>query len=176
MNPEPKTITLFGSGKAVSGDGLFELAFTVGQTVGQRGYTLANGGYGGTMLAAAQGAREAGGQVIGVTCKALGRSDPNAYVTEERVTEDLDERLVTLVQLGDAYGVLPGATGTLLELARVWEFANKGLMARPKPIVFIGEFWRPLVALMAAKDTDCMRHICQVQNAVAFGTLLSEKL
>ncbi|MHC4207576.1 MAG: LOG family protein, partial [Planctomycetota bacterium] len=107
------------------------------------------GGYGGTMLAAAKGAAEASGEIIGVTCSAFKSSKANNYVTREIVTGSLDERLDTLVNLGRAYIVLPGGTGTLLELAKVWELKNKGFLNMDKPIILLGGFWKPLVELIA---------------------------
>ena len=64
------------------GDGVFEMAESLGRLLAQNGFTLANGGYGGTMLAAAKGAAAAGGCVIGVTCTAFKRSRANEYVSE----------------------------------------------------------------------------------------------
>jgi predicted Rossmann-fold nucleotide-binding protein len=106
------------------------------------------------MLASAQGASEAGGEIIGVTCSAF-RARANKYVTREIVTESLDERLDTLIELGQAYIALPGGTGTLLELAKVWELRNKGFLKADKPIILMGEFWKPLVELLATDDPEC---------------------
>jgi len=44
---------------------------------------------------------------------------------------------------------LAGGTGTLLELAEIWELVNKGFINPAKPIVLMGDFWRPLAELMA---------------------------
>ena len=60
-------ITLFGTGKAEPGDSTYTLAYETGKILAQAGFTIANGGYGGTMLAEAKGAAEAGGEIIGVT-------------------------------------------------------------------------------------------------------------
>jgi len=54
-----------------------------------------------------------------------------------------------LVRLGRAYVVLPGGTGTLLELALVWERANKGMVRGPRPLVLLGEYWRPVADRVA---------------------------
>jgi len=69
----------------------------------EAGFTIANGGYGGTMLAAAKGAAEAGGEIVGVTCSAFKNSTANKYVRREIVTGSLDERLDTLIKLGQCY-------------------------------------------------------------------------
>jgi uncharacterized protein (TIGR00730 family) len=144
-----KTVSIFGSGRVGPDRPEFAAAEQVGRALAEAGFTIANGGYKGTMLAAAQGARAAGGAVIGVTCLAFAGSIVNDFVTREVVTRSLDERLSTLIRLGDAYVVLPGGTGTLLELAMVWELKNKRFLDRTKPIVLMGEFWKPVVELVA---------------------------
>ena len=149
-----RVITIFGTSKALSGDEVYECAYEIGRKMAERGFVIANGGYGGTMSAAAKGASEAGGEVIGVTCSAFKRSGVNEYVTEEVVTGSLEERLVKLVELGSAYVVLTGGTGTLLELAWVWEFKNKGFLNSDKAIVIVGPFWEKLVELIGGIDAD----------------------
>lgn len=159
-----RTITIFGTSRARPGDAAYTLAYKTGKLLAQAGYTIANGGYGGTMLAAAKGAAEADGKIIGVTCSAFKSSTANEYISREIVTDSLDERLDTLMELGQAYIVLPGGTGTLLELANVWELKNKGFPDADKPIILVGEFWQPLLDLIAADDPDSSRHIKQVDG------------
>jgi len=159
-----KIITIFGTGRAREGDAAFQLAYEVGKLLAEAGFTIANGGYGGTMLAAAKGAAEAGGGVIGVTCSAFKNSKANKYVTREIVTASLDERLDTLIKLGQGYVVLPGGTGTLLELAKVWELKNKGFLKTDKPIILLGGFWKPLVELVASDDPDSGRYVKQADE------------
>ncbi len=159
-----KTVTIFGTGRVGDGDSAYKLAYTVGKLLTQAGFVIANGGYGGTMLAAAKGAAEASGEVIGVTCSVFKQSTANKYITREIVTGSLDERLDTLIKLGQAYVVLPGGTGTLLELAKVWELKNKGFLNVHKLIILLGGFWKPLVDLLATDDPDCIRHIYQVDR------------
>jgi uncharacterized protein (TIGR00725 family) len=131
MNSRPRLdqriVTIFGTSHASPGDEAYDLAADIGRGLATAGLTIANGGYGGTMLAAAEAAVGAGGRVIGVTCSMFRRAGANAFVTDEVVAASLDERLHTLVTLGGAYVVLPGGTGTLLELAMVWELKNRGL-------------------------------------------------
>jgi uncharacterized protein (TIGR00730 family) len=158
-----KTITVFGTAKAVPGDSAYTLAYETGKLLAQAGFTIANGGYGGTMLAAAKGADEAGGEIIGVTCSAF-KGKPNEYITREIVADSLDGRLDTLIKLGQGYVVLPGGTGTLLELAKVWELKNKGFLEADKPIILVGGFWKPLVDLIASDDPDSSRYIKQADG------------
>jgi hypothetical protein len=157
-------VTVFGTGRAQPGEPAFILAEEVGRALALAGFAIANGGYGGTMYAAAKGAAEAGGTVIGVTCRAFKNSAANEFVTREVVTDSLEERLHNLVEIGQAYVVLPGGTGTLLELATVWELKNKGFLDRTRPVILVGEFWRPLVDLVANDDPKCVKYVTFVQE------------
>jgi len=152
-----KIISIFGSGGAKPGRQALMLAEKIGRLLAEAGFTIANGGYGGTMSAAAKGAAGAGGEIIGVTCTAFGPEDANKYITRQIVTTSLEERLKKLIELGQAYVVLPGGTGTLLELASVWELKNKGFLKKDKPIILVGRFWMPLVDLIAAEDSGSSR-------------------
>jgi len=154
-----KIVTIFGTGRAKPGDSAYELAEETGALLARAGFTIANGGYGGTMSAAAKGAAEEGGEIIGVTCTAFKRSKANQYITREITTGSLDERLDMLIKLGQAYIALPGGTGTLLELAKVWELKNKGFIKTDKPIIILGSFWKPLVELLTIDDPDSSRHV-----------------
>jgi uncharacterized protein (TIGR00730 family) len=169
-------VSVFGTGRVKPGEPIYALAEQVGRALAQAGFAIANGGYRGTMLAAAQGAAEAGGTVIGVTCSAFKKSVANEYVTREIVTGALEERLQTLVELGQGYVVLPGGTGTLLELATVWELKNKGFLDQAKPIVLAGAFWRPLVDLMAQDDPKCSKHVAWAETAEQVADLLRKAL
>jgi uncharacterized protein (TIGR00725 family) len=143
-----RVVSVFGSNDGREGDSAYETARSVGRKLAESGYAVANGGYGGTMEASARGAKEGGGRTIGVTCS-VWRSAANAYIDETVVTESLMKRLARLLELGrSGYVVLPGATGTLVELAVSWEHMCKGLVVH-RLLVCVGDFWRSLVKMMA---------------------------
>jgi uncharacterized protein (TIGR00730 family) len=162
-----KIVSVFGSGRAREGDESYTLAEQVGRALAEGGYAVANGGYGGTMLASSKGAAAVNGAVIGVTCSAFKNSVPNAFITREIVTASLDERLKTLVEIGQAYVVLPGGTGTLLELATVWELKNKGFLDSRRPIILLGRFWKPLVELVCQDDRRSAERVRVVERPEA---------
>jgi hypothetical protein len=169
--PEP-VITIFGTRKATPGDKYYDLAFQLGKKLAENGFTIANGGYTGTMLAAAKGASTNNGKVIGVTC-ALFKGKANQFVTDQIVAQNLDDRLKKLIDLGDAYIILPGGTGTLLELAMVWELKNKNILNNNKPILLLNSFYDPLIDLMASQDPDaanCITKFTDPDQAINFLT------
>ncbi len=141
-----KTITLFGSSAPRDGSKEYTFAFDVGSALARAGFVICNGGFGGTMEAAARGAKEAGGTTIGVTVDVFKRK-ANDWIDREIREQTLADRLSRLIELGDGYVVFPGSTGTLLELAAVWEFMNKGVI-REKPILVLGTFWKPIIEQM----------------------------
>jgi len=65
-------------------------------------------------------------------------------VDEEVRVGTWEERLFELVRRGDGYVVCRGGTGTLVELAVVWEMLNKRVMPR-KPFAVLGGFWLPVL-------------------------------
>jgi len=71
----------------------------------------------------------------------------NKYLTKEIKCESVFERIETLIKNGDGFVILQGGTGTLLELAAVWELANKGLMNN-KPIACHSSMWKKIVTVM----------------------------
>jgi len=168
-----KTISIFGTGRAKRGDSAYLLAYELGKLLAEAGFTIANGGYGGTMLAAAKGSAEVGGKSIGVTCSIFAGVS-NEYISREIVTDSLDKRLETLIKLGQGYVVLPGGTGTLLELAKVWELRNKGFVKKDKPIILVGGFWKSLIDLIAIDDPDSSRYIHQVDKPEQVLELISD--
>jgi uncharacterized protein (TIGR00725 family) len=139
-------VTVFGSSAPRPGSPAYEQAYRIGGIVARHGLELVNGGYSGTMEASARGAREAGGQVAGVTVRTFAYSAPNTWLTRIIETPDLFRRLATLLELGDLYVVLPGSTGTLVELSLAWEFLNKGLSERS---ILVDPVWRPVGQALA---------------------------
>jgi len=163
--PLPEQIVcVFGGTQAPSESPAYQAAMSVGRKLARLGYAIANGGYGGTMEASARGAKAAGGLVIGVTC-AIWRSQPNEFLDHRFVAPDLTERLGKLVELGrSGYVVLPGANGTLSELACVWERKDIGDLP-DRPLVFFGSYWQPLIDLITAAQPKSARHLAVVPDA-----------
>jgi hypothetical protein len=154
-----KTVTIFGSALPVEGSKAYTDTQHLGRLLAEAGFALCNGGYAGLMEASARGAREAGGHTIGITCTIWPRP-ANAYIVEEVRTRNFPERLMTLIERGDAYVVLPGGTGTLAELALAWEMMNKGSLSKTvggrKPLLVAAPYWRPVI--------DCLKQEGQLRN------------
>ncbi len=155
-----KTVTVFGSSLPDEGSGAYHDARKLGRLLAESGFAVANGGYAGLMEASARGAREAGGHTIGITC-AIWPAAANRWIVEEVRTKSFLERLTTLVERGDAYIVLPGGTGTLAELALVWEMMNKSALSQtvggPRPLLVMVPYWQPVLECLNQESSLASR-------------------
>jgi uncharacterized protein (TIGR00725 family) len=138
-----RIITVFGSSRPADGDAAYAEARALGQALARAGYVVCSGGYGGVMEAVSRGAKDAGGRTVGVTASFF-RSRVNRWVDEEVRMDTWEARLFELVRRGEGYVACRGGTGTLVELAVVWEMLNKRVMAR-KPFAILGDFWQPVL-------------------------------
>ena len=138
-----KTITIFGSSGTKENSGEWKTAYELGRELGRAGFAVINGGYAGTMRAAAKGAKETGAKTYGITTAEFAGSKANEFIGEEFKAPKWHERLYELVRRGDGFVVLNGGTGTLVELMVVWEMANKGF--HQKPVVILGNHVRQSV-------------------------------
>lgn len=144
----PPLVAVYGSSAGPAED--LTRARALGAALVRAGYGVLNGGYGGTMEAAAAGARAEGGVAVGVTCASFTfRGGANAWCSEVVEAEDLFQRLAELVHRAAAYVVLPGGNGTLAELALAWEHQRKGLLS-PRPLIAWEEPWKRVIETLAA--------------------------
>jgi uncharacterized protein (TIGR00725 family) len=135
--------TVFGSGRSREADAHYSEARRLGAELAAKSMIVCTGGYGGVMEAVSRGAKEAGGRTIGVTSEFFS-SRANKWVDEEVRVKTWQDRLFELLKLGSGYVACAGGTGTLAEIAVVWEMLNKGAMAQ-KPLVVLGDFWQPVI-------------------------------
>ena len=141
-----KTITVFGSSQPVETEEQYKLAYELGSLLAKKGFNVCTGGFFGIMEAVSKGAVENGVEAIGVTVNNWG-PDGNKYLTKEIKCSSLFERINKLIETGDGFVILQGGTGTLLELAAVWELSNKGIMDN-KPIACHSSMWEEITSVM----------------------------
>lgn len=137
-------VTVFGSSKPQPGDAAYLEAYELGALLANLGHTVVNGGYCGTMEAVSKGVAEAGGKVVGVTCREIENWRPlgaNQWVSEVDCQPTLLLRLEKLIQQADAAIALPGGPGTLTELALFWNLMIVHAMPK-KPLILIGSAWK----------------------------------
>ncbi len=131
-------------------------ARTMGREMAERGLAVVyGGGRTGLMGALADGALEAGGEVIGVMPHALvEREVAHSGLTALRIVDSMHERKAMLAELSDAFVALPGGLGTLEELFETWTWAQLGVHCKPLGLLNVLDYWKPLVQLMANVEEE----------------------
>lgn len=114
MNQDSPRIAVIGSGRETP-TSLLTLAEELGREIATRRAVLVCGGLEGTMAAAARGARQAGGETIGIL-PGVDRGSANEWITVAIPTGLGHARNQQVVLSGDAVIALPGASGTMTEI------------------------------------------------------------
>src|SRR4030095_715045 len=109
-----RIITVFGSSRPREKDGEYEEALALGRSLGQAGFAVCSGGYGGVMEAVSRGAKNAGAKTYGVTAKFF-KPRANPWIDEEIRLNTWQERLFELVRLADGFFAWKGGPGDTRE-------------------------------------------------------------
>jgi len=144
-----RQISYFGFADAAPNDPLYQEAFEVAKYLTEKGYVAINGGGPGTMRAVSEGAKAAKGTAVGVTfypkdiTNFEGRDKENPIDIEVK-TKNYLERTLKLLEMGDAYVVFRGGTGTISEFGMAWGLARL-YFGHHKPLLLYGEFWNNVI-------------------------------
>ncbi len=145
-----RRIAVFCASSPGTDEALVRAAYDVGKGLAERGLGLVYGAGGsGLMGAVAQGALDAGGEVVGVIPRSMverewGRED----LTEVHVVETMHERKALMAEKADAFLCLPGGLGTLEEIIEVWSWRQIGFNDDPVCFYDVGGFWQPLLGAL----------------------------
>jgi uncharacterized protein (TIGR00730 family) len=140
-------VTIFGSARIESGSPLYMQARDLSEALSRLGCGIITGGGPGLMQAANEGSSIASG---GKTDKSIGiiidlpRGDKNPFVGRAFQHKTFFSRLHHFVIASDAFVVLPGGIGTMLELSMIWQLLQVRKLY-DTPLILIGEMWRDLV-------------------------------
>ena len=123
-----------------------DLAFGIGEAIGEQGWDLVWGGGKASMMGAvAKGARSKGAATIGVIPQPLINLEfEDKDATQMHVVSDMRTRKAKIEDLSDAFIALPGGIGTLEEFFEIW--GGSYLKFHDKPIAICDPvgFYDPL--------------------------------
>jgi uncharacterized protein (TIGR00730 family) len=136
-----------GSSDSISPDYL-AAAREMGGTLARRGLSLVyGGGRTGMMGAVADGALEAGGEVIGVITPSLNSASlAHPGLTRMDVVPDMHARKARMHDLADGYIALPGGYGTFDELFETLAWGQIGAHEKPIGLLNVRNYYAPLLA------------------------------
>lgn len=150
MNKYIKRVTFFGSASLTEENRVWQEAYNAASFLAQNGYEIVDGGGPGIMRAATQGARSAGGRVLGITLypedmkNFEGRDKENILFKEIKAKNYL-KRTFGLLEHGDCFVVFKGGSGTISEFGMCWALA-KLYYGHHKPIFLYGSFWEKIIS------------------------------
>ena len=105
------------------------------------------GGKNGLMGQVADGAIEAGGEVIGVIIPSMNTAAlAHTGLTKLEVTADMHARKARMHELADGYIALPGGYGTWDELFETVTWSQTGAHAKPVGLLNTKDYYEPLLA------------------------------
>ena len=154
-----KTVCVYCGSSDKMRETYLEVARAMGAAVAQRGFTLTYGaGCTGMMGAVADGALEAGGEVIGVIPKMF--ATPvlmHQGLSRLEIVDNMHVRKQRLADISDAFVALPGGYGTFEELFEILTWAQIGLHHKPVGILNDQHYFDPLLSLIKrARDEGFM--------------------
>jgi hypothetical protein len=124
-----------------------DLAARVGATLAEHGTPIVyGGGSTGCMGAMADAALAAGAHVIGVVPRNLFHTEEVHQRVDRVDVDSLHQRKQMMLELANAFVVLPGGLGTLDEVGEVLTWAQLGIHAKPTVFVDPDGFWTGLLA------------------------------
>jgi uncharacterized protein (TIGR00725 family) len=115
-----KQLLVIGFGEDYCPENAHRAAYRVGEEIGKRGAVLLTGGLGGVMEAASQGAKEAGGFVIGIIPQD-DKASANPFCDAVIATGLGFARDFVTAYSADAIVVVGGGAGTMIEIAAAYQ-------------------------------------------------------
>jgi len=140
-------VTIFGSARAGPDHWVYEEVERMSAGLAALGCDLVTGGGPGLMEAANRGAAlgnpEGDGESIGIRVNLPFEQGANPFVGALFSHGTFFTRLHQFVLMSDAYVVVPGGIGTLLETAMIWQLLQVGQIKAP--LILVGPMWTGLV-------------------------------
>lgn len=150
MSRTSPAVSIFGSARMKAGSKYYELTQQVAFELAKTGYAIVSGGGGGLMEAANRGAREAGGESIGLNIELPFEQRPNEYVDPDKLMtfRHFFVRKVMFVKYAQGFVVMPGGYGTLDEFSEAITLIQTK-KTKTFPVVLMGsEYWKDLLSWM----------------------------
>lgn len=175
-------VTIFGSARIPREHWVYGAVRDLAAELGRMGCGIVTGGGPGLMEAANEGAALAGpaaqGSNTGIRVHLPFEQEANPFVDQSYEHRTFFSRLHHFVLVSDAFVVVPGGIGTVLELTMIWQLLQVRKLDRI-PLVLIGGMWaefirwgreyllRPEFELAAPADLDIPQCVDTVDQALS---------
>jgi uncharacterized protein (TIGR00730 family) len=141
-------VTIFGSARAKPGTFVYEEVKRVAAVLAEMGCDIITGGGPGLMQAANEGASAVGAperdRSVGIRVDLPFEQTVNPFVEQAFEHKTFFTRLHHFVLTSDAFVVVPGGIGTVLELTMVWQLLQVKHLDNT-PLILVGKMWTGFV-------------------------------
>ncbi|MCK4994583.1 MAG: TIGR00730 family Rossman fold protein [Candidatus Omnitrophica bacterium] len=139
-------VSIFGSARCMKRDEkYYKIAETIAYKLSKMGLAIITGGGPGIMEAANRGAKEAGGQSIGLNIQIPVEQQPNPFIKTILRFRYFFCRKFMFVKYAQAYVIMPGGFGTLDEFFEAITLIQTG-RSEPFPVILVGKkYWQGLI-------------------------------
>lgn len=142
MTSQGKKIVVFGGASAP--EPYPSLANQIGRFLATHGYITITGGGPGMMREVNKAAKEHGGASWGICIQHRAEEIILDYFTYHEIHTRFDERNDRLLSFGDAFIVLPGGLGTIVEALQITQRKKFHEIDPKTPLLFVGDFYKKL--------------------------------
>jgi uncharacterized protein (TIGR00730 family) len=141
-------VTIFGSARIKSGTVAYENVKQLAAELTKMGCDIMSGGGPGLMKAANEGALSVDPQAlhrsVGIRIELPFEQEVNPFVGQVYEHRTFFSRLHHFMIISDAFVVVPGGIGTLLELSLAWQLLQVRQLYNT-PLILVGKMWAGLV-------------------------------
>jgi len=139
-------VAIFGSARASPGTEVYEEVKRAAAAFTAMGCDIVTGGGPGLMQAANEGAASAGmpNRSMGIRVELPFEQDINPFVEQAFEHKTFFTRLQHFVIASDAFVVVPGGIGTVLEMLMIWQLLQVRHVGHV-PLLLVGKMWPGLV-------------------------------
>jgi len=147
-NQERYRVTIFGSARAKPGTYAYDEVKRIAAALATIGCDIITGGGPGLMQAANEGAAEGSPEntdrSVGIRVDLPFEQELNPFVLQAFEHRTFFTRLHQFVLMSDAFIVVPGGIGTVLELTMIWQLLQVQHV-RETPLILVGTMWEGLL-------------------------------
>jgi len=138
-------VAIFGSARAQPGTFVYDEVKRAAAAFASMGCDIVTGGGPGLMQAANEGATSVGAPgSVGIRVELPFEQDVNPFVEQAFEHETFFTRLQHFVIASDAFVVVPGGIGTVLETLMVWQLLQVRHVDNV-PLILVGKMWKGLI-------------------------------
>ncbi len=174
-------VSIFGSARIPRDHWVHAAVRDLAKQLALMGCAVITGGGPGLMEAANEGAALAGATAsnVGIRVQLPFEQEVNPFVDESYEHRTFFSRLHHFVLASDAFVVVPGGIGTVLELSTIWQLLQVQKLRNDTPLILIGQMWADFVAwarnyllrpeseLAESRDIEIPRCVDTADEAVA---------